>query len=141
MTTEDQIGAYIATQEVAKQAELQALHSQILHMFPQCKVWFNDGKDNPGKVVSNPSIGYGAYTIRYANGTSKEFFRVGISGNKSGLSVYIMGLADKKHLENAMGSSIGKATVSGYCIKFKSVKDINLDVLYSEIKYRMSLPN
>lgn len=40
-----------------------------------------------------------------------------------------MGLEDKKHLPEAYGKSIGKATVTGYCIKFKALKDINLNTL------------
>jgi hypothetical protein len=35
--------------------------------------------------------------------------------------------------------SIGKASITGYCIKFKSLKDIDLDVLVSAIRFRLEL--
>ncbi len=30
---------------------------------------------------------------------------------------------------------IGKASVTGYCIKFKTLKDLNLDILEEAIRY------
>jgi hypothetical protein len=58
-----------------------------------------------------------------------------LSGNTTGISVYIMGIKDKKYLEQTYGKKLGKASITGYCIKFKSLKDINLDVLESAIRY------
>ena len=65
---------------------------------PECKLWFFDGKDSKNRTVSNPTIGYGFHTKKYADGNSREFFRIGVSGNKTGISVYILGLKDKKLL-------------------------------------------
>ena len=114
---------------------MEALHQLILETMPACQLWFLDGRNGEGKVVSNPNIGYGFYTINYANGTTKDFFRIGLSSNTSGISVYIMGLEDKTYLARAFGETIGKANVTGYCIKFKSIKDIDLDILQSAIRY------
>jgi hypothetical protein len=71
--------------------------------------------------------------MKYADGKTKEFYQIGISGNTTGISVYIMGIEDKKHLPDSYGKTIGKATVTGYCIKFKSLKDINLETLDTAI--------
>jgi hypothetical protein len=139
MDVQEQIAAYISSQPESKRNDMQALHRHILQVLPGCRLWFLDGKDSEGKTVSNPNIGYGAYTIKYADGTSKEFYQVGLSANTSGLSVYIMGLPDKKHLAKAYGERIGKASVTGYCIKFKVLKDINVDVLEEAIRYRVDL--
>ncbi|MGK6350161.1 hypothetical protein [Parapedobacter sp. DT-150] len=135
MNTQEQIKTYINNQPVAKRAEMQTLHERILQLMPRCKLWFLDGKDDKGKTVTNPNIGYGTQTIKYADGTSKEFYQIGISGNTTGISVYIMGLEDKKYLPDTFGNTIGKASVTGYCIKFKTLKDINLEVLETAIKY------
>ena len=135
MSIKEQIKAYINSQDELKRADMQALHRHILEVLPKCKLWFLDGKDGKGKVVTNPNIGYGTQTINYANGTSKEFYQIGISGNTSGISVYIMGLEDKKYLPEKYGKSIGKANVTGYCIKFKTLKDINIDILEEAIRY------
>ncbi len=134
MTVDDQIRRHLETIPEPKQSDMRRLHGTILEMNPGCKLWFFDGKNEDGKVVSNPSIGYGTIGKQYANGRCKELFQAGISANSAGLSVYIMGLDDKKYLQEKYGDSIGKANVTGYCIKFKSLKDINLGTLKEAIK-------
>jgi len=114
---------------------MQALHRIILQAMPACKLWFLDGKNSENQTVSNPNIGYGLYSIKYANGTTKEFYQIGLSANTTGISVYIMGIGDKTYLPQTYGKKIGKASVTGYCIKFKTVKDINIDILEAAIRY------
>lgn len=135
MSIQEQIDAYIASQPEAKRSDLQALHQRILQVSPDCRRWFNDGKNSEGKIVSNPNIGYGFYTIQYADGSSREFFRIGLSANTTGISVYIMGIPDKTYLATTYGKSLGKASVTGYCIKFKNLKDINAAVLEAAVRY------
>ena len=84
-------------------------------------------------MVSNPSIGYGCYTIRYKNGDTKEDYRIGLSGNTAGISVYIMGLEDKTLLPRTIGKRIDKASVTGYCVKFKRLADIDLELFDAAI--------
>ncbi|MHA3787977.1 DUF1801 domain-containing protein [Flavobacterium hauense] len=135
MNTEEQIKEYTASQPEPKRSDMEALHQCILQAMPGCKLWFLDGRNSEGKVVSNPNIGYGSYIIKYADGSTKEFYQVGLSANTTGISVYIMGLEDKKYLAETFGTAIGKASVTGYCIKFKKLSDINVDVLEEAIRY------
>jgi hypothetical protein len=137
MNVQGQINEYITSQPEPKRSDMEALHRIILQVMPACKLWFLDGKDDKGKTVSNPNIGYGYYKIKYADGTTREFYQIGLSANTSGISVYILGIKDKKHLAQTYGEKIGKASVSGYCIKFKTLKDINTDVLQEAIRYRV----
>ncbi|TFF35087.1 DUF1801 domain-containing protein [Mucilaginibacter psychrotolerans] len=134
MDTQEQIAAYIHSQPEAKRSELQTLHTHILEVLPGCKLWFLDGKDGTGKIVSNPNIGYGHYTMKYTDGTTREFYQIGLSANTTGISVYILGIKDKTYLAQTYGQELGKASVTGYCIKFKKLKDINIDVLEAAIK-------
>jgi len=134
MNVQGQIKEYIASQPEPKRSDMQALHSAILQAIPKCKLWFLDGKDDKGKVVSNPNAGYGSYTIKYADGTTREFYQIGLSANTTGISIYIMGIKDKKYLANTYGKNLGKASVTGYCIKFKTIKDINVDILQKAIR-------
>ena len=138
MNVKDQIKKYIASQPEAKRIDMQALHKIILKIMPASKLWFLDGKDSEGKTVSNPNIGYGLYNIKYANGNSKEFYQIGLSANTTGISVYILGIKDKKYLPQTYGKELGKASVSGYCIKFKALKDINIHILETAIRYGIS---
>ena len=111
------------------------LHLLILHVLPECKLWFDDGKNSENKTVSNPTIGYGFQTLKYTDGKTRDFFQIGISANTTGISVYILGIKDKTYLARTFGNKLGKAKVTGYCIKFKSLKDIDVDVLEAAIRY------
>lgn len=135
MNVQEDIQAYIASQPEAKRSDMQALHQLILEAMPGCKLWFLDGKDDKGKIVSNPNIGYGFQTMSYADGKTREFYQVGLSANTSGISVYILGIKDKTYLARTYGKTLGKASVTGYCIKFKALKDIHTDVLAAAIQY------
>jgi hypothetical protein len=134
MTIQAQIKAYISTQPEPKQSDMLELHRRIRAIQPKCRLWFLDGKNSENKTVSNPNIGYGRYTIHYAGGTTKEFFQIGLSVNTAGISVYIMGIKDKNFLSKTYGKKLGKASVTGYCIKFKTLKDIDRDVLEAAIR-------
>jgi hypothetical protein len=135
MKIEEAIHIYITSQPEAKCKEMQVLHQEILALMPHCRLWFLDGKNAENKIVSNPNIGYGVHTLQYANGSSKEFYQIGMSANTTGISIYIMGIADKNYLVQTYGTTLGKASISGYCIKFKSLQDINLEVLKAAIQY------
>ncbi len=135
MNVKAQIKDYITSQSEPKRSDMQELHHIILQVMPGCKLWFLDGKDEKGKIVSNPNIGYGLQTLKYTDGKTKEFYQIGISANTTGISFYIMGIDDKTYLAKTFGKNLGKASVTGYCIKFKTLKDINIDVLEEAIQY------
>lgn len=141
MNVQEQIKKYITSQPEPKRSDMQALHRIILQVMPACKLWFLDGKDDKGKTVSNPNIGYGFYTIKYADGKTRDFYQIGLSANTTGISVYVLGIKDKKYLAEAYGKKLGKASVTGYCIKFKTLKDINIDILEAAILYGVEATN
>ena len=139
MKIEDQIKNYISSQSDSKSSDMQLLHEKILKIDPGCRLWFLDGKNEENKTVSNPNIGYGIQTIKYTDGKTKEFYQIGMSANTTGISIYILGIADKKFLADNYGKDIGRAGVTSYCIKFKSLKDINVGVLETAIRYGFDL--
>lgn len=136
MTTKA-IELYLNSLSDNKRTDLLQIHSSILKKWPKIRLWFLDGKNPEGKVISNPNIGYDTYTIHYADGNKKDFYKVGISANTSGISVYIMGLEDKNQLAKKYGDKIGKANITSYCIKFKQLKDIEFNVLMEAIEERI----
>jgi hypothetical protein len=141
MNVQEQIQKYLTDQPEPKRSDMQALHCIILELKPASKLWFLDGKNSEGKTVSNPNIGYGSYTLKYADGTTREFYQIGLSANKTGISVYILGIEDKKYLAQTYGKALGKASVTGYCIKFKTLKDINIEILEAAIRDRIEAKN
>jgi hypothetical protein len=135
MNTEAEIEAYIDAQPGPKRDDLRALDAMIRRVSPDAKLWFLDGRDAAGKVVSNPNIGYGAQMMKVAGGKSREFYRIGLSANTAGISVYVMGLEDRQHLSRTWGERLGKATVTGYCIKFRSLADIDRGALEEVVRF------
>src|SRR6476646_7759980 len=135
MNVQEQIQKYISSQPEPKRSDMEALHRTFLEVMPACKLWFLDGKDSENKTVSNPNIGYGLQTMKYADGTTREFYQIGLSANKTGISVYILGIEDKKYLGQTYGKELGKASVTGYCIRFKALKDINIEILEAAIRF------
>jgi len=141
MNVQEQIKKHIASQAEPKRSDMQELHWITLRVLPACKLWFYDGKNSKNQTVSNPTIGYGIHTIKYASGKTREFFQIGMSGNKAGISVYILGIKDKKYLVRTYGKTLGKASVTGYCIRFKTLKDINTDLLEAAMRYGVEAQN
>lgn len=141
MNVQEEIQKYLSSQPEPKRSEMEALHRLILGVMPACKLWFLDGKNSEGKIVSNPNIGYGLYTMKYADGATREFYQIGLCANKTGISVYIMGIEDKKYLAQAYGKELGKASVTGYCIRFKKLKEINIEVLEAAIRFGVEATN
>ncbi|MBZ0281267.1 MAG: DUF1801 domain-containing protein [Anaerolineae bacterium] len=139
MNVQEQIEKYITSQPEPKRSDMRALHRIIQEVMPACKLWFMDGKNSENRIVSNPNIGYGLQTIKYADGQNREFYQIGLSANKTGISVYILGLKDKKYLAGTYGEKLGQASVTGYCIKFKALKNINIDVLKEAIRDGVAL--
>jgi hypothetical protein len=134
----EQIKSYISSLPNPKGSELKLLHDAVINAVPGSKLWFLDGKNSEGKVVSNPNIGYGECMLNYADGSSKTIYRVGLSANTTGISVYIMGLKDKNFLKETYGNTLGKANITGYCIKFKKLGDVDMAVLMQAIHYGLT---
>jgi len=135
MNVREQIKEYITSQPEPKRRDMQELHRLTLQVLPGCKLWFDSGKNSENKIVNNPTIGYGFRTIKYADGKTRDVFQIGLSANSTGISVYILGIKDKTYLAKTYGKNLGKASVTGYCIRFKTLRDINIGVLEAAIRY------
>ncbi|TZF99825.1 DUF1801 domain-containing protein (plasmid) [Chryseobacterium panacisoli] len=133
MNIQEQIKDYIHSQPEKKRNDMLDLHQIILEIMPACQLWFLDGKNSENKTVSNPNIGYGFYTIQYTDGKTRDFYQIGMSANTTGISIYVLNIDDKAYLSTTYGDKIGKASVTGYCIKFKALKDINIEILKAAI--------
>ena len=59
MTVDRRIADYLAAQPERKRHDTHSLHGIIQVLLPSCRLWFLDGKDESGRTVSNPNIGYG----------------------------------------------------------------------------------
>ena len=129
----ESVDAYLGSHPEPKRTDLYSLHERFTRLFPGSPVSYFDGLDDTGKVVANPTLGYGTQTVEYASGSSKEVFKLGLSANKTGISIYVMGIKDKALLKSLFQDRLGKAKVTGYCIRFGKLADIDVDTLMNVI--------
>jgi hypothetical protein len=135
VSVEAQIGAYLAGQPERKRSDMAALHRLMLAAAPGCRLWFLDGKDGAGRTVSNPNIGYGHQSMRAAGGRTRDFYQIGLSANTTGISLYIIGIEDRTWLARTYGERLGKASVTGYCIKFRTLADLDRKTLEEIVRF------
>jgi hypothetical protein len=138
LDVQSQIQSSFEKLENAKSIELQQLHKLIVKINPTCKLWFDNGINDEGKVVTNPTIGYGLQTLHYTKGETKEFFQIGICATTTGISIYLIGIKDKNILKETFSPSIGKATITGYCVKYKRFSELNPESLTKLILFGFS---
>ncbi len=108
---------YIAQVEEPKRSELQLLHDLIREKLP-----------NFEPVMISNFMGYGQF--HYKGKTCEgEWFRVGLSANKTGISIYICAGDENGYFPEQAKDRLGKASVGRSCIRFKKLADINLDTV------------
>ncbi len=129
MSTAEKISHHLATLSLEKSAELSRLYQLIHGEMSTEDLQFFDGKNEQGKVIANPTIGFGQCRLTYSDGSFQDTFRLGISANSAGLSIHILGLKDKKFLADFLGTRLGKAKITGYAIRFGKMKDLDEGVL------------
>jgi len=132
-TLAESVDAYLGSHPEPKRTDLCCLHEKFKSLFPGQPVSYFDGLDDNGKVVANPTLGYGSHTHKSANGASKKVFKLGLSANKTGISIYVMGIADKMLLQSMFQDRLGKAKVTRYCIRFGKLADIDVNLLMDVI--------
>jgi hypothetical protein len=133
-STSTQIQDHFEQLASGKRQELIALYNLVSEELPIATQSFFDGRNEEGKVVTHPTIGFGETMLHYANGKKREIFRIGICATASGLSIHILGITDKTFLKNFLGDRLGKVKITSYCIQFKKMKDIDLEVLKSLLR-------
>lgn len=74
-------------------------------------------------------IGYGAGDYTRPNGTTVDWFMVGLALQKNYISVYINAVEDRQYLSEKYGTGIGKVKVGKSSLSFQGVEDIDVDKL------------
>lgn len=73
-------------------------------------------------------IGYGDYTYQRGKETL-EWFKVGLAAQKSYFSLYVNAADQQGHLSRRYAERLGKVKLGSSAISFKSVDDIDLELL------------
>jgi hypothetical protein len=138
MSTTEQIEQYLCSLSSQKAADMRSLHALFMEEINEPSLSFHDGKNEFGKVIANPTIGYGQCDLHSRNGKHQSSFRIGLSANATGISIYVLGLSDKTTLQEKFGPRLGKAKITGYCIRFKQMKDIEKSVLSELLSFAIT---
>jgi len=77
----------------------------------------------------NQFIGYGRYHYVYASGREGDWFPIGMTNNKSYVSIYMCASDDDGYLAEANADRLGNVSVGKSCIRFKKLDDLELDVV------------
>lgn len=108
--------------------------------FPHLERSFHDEKNEHSKQVSNPTYGFGSFEHTYAKGEVKIHFQIGVAATSSGISFYLLGIRGKLNLPH-LCVGLGKAKVTGYCIRFKNFAELDQQILKKVLSETLQLTN
>ncbi len=117
--------------------ELEETIEWISTHYPELKKSFFDGKDSYGKVVTNPTYGFGTLTLPNSKGEI-DSFQIGVSLNSRGITISLIGIRNKLDL-NQLSLGLGAVKITKYCIQFKSFKALNHEILRKVIDATITL--
>lgn len=112
--------------------ELLTTVQWIAKHFPLLETSFFDGKNASGKIVTNPTYGFGKLVQSNVN-RGNPTFQLGVSANSAGITLSFIGIRNHINLSE-LCHGIGNASITKYCIKFKSFNDLDEIVLLEAIK-------
>ncbi len=72
-------------------------------------------------------IGYGAGDYTRPNGTTVDWFMVGLALQKNYISVYLNAVEDRQYLSEKYGKDLGRVKVGKASLSFANIDDIDLD--------------
>ncbi len=104
--------------------QLDALLSRVLAKQPKT-MW--EGKLWGG--TDQKIIGYGEYSYQRRDGNTVEWFTVGLTAQKNYLSIYVNATDSDGYITRQWANKLGRVKVGASSISFKSIDDIDLDVL------------
>jgi len=92
---------------------------------------FNRITGEEPKMWGPAIIGYGTYTVTYADGRTLDWLMTGFSPRKQNLSIYVICSSPK---QPALLGKLGKHSTAVSCLYIKRLKDIDEKVLEAIIK-------
>jgi Domain of unknown function (DU1801) len=109
---------YLASLPDDRRDTVTRVHEVVTHAVPELEV-----------RMWKAFIGYGSYHYRYASGREGDWFPIGLTNNKSYVSLYFCAAEDDGYLAEKNEDRLGKVSVGKSCVRFKKLDDLNLDVV------------
>lgn len=114
---------YISAIPEPRRQEVAALHDLIQKTTPSLTPHILSGM-----------IGYGTYRYRYASGREGDWSLIALANQKNYISLYICSIENGKYIAEEYKDKLPKASIGKSCIRFKTLKDIDLTLLTGIIK-------
>ena len=107
--------------------DLVLLDSKIVERMPQASRVLFEGKFWGGS--DQKIIGYGEFRYTNSSGKDVDWFMVGLALQKSYISMYVNAVDDDGYALAKYKGRLGKVKTGSASISFKTVDDVNLDLL------------
>lgn len=114
---------YIAGVSEPRKQDVAQLHELIQKTVPALKPHIMSGM-----------IGYGTYHFRYASGKEGDWSLICLANQKNYISLYICSIEDGTYIAEQYKDKLPKASIGKSCIRFKSLKDVDIAMLTEIIK-------
>ena len=114
---------YLATLPEPRRQEMEEIHGFIQKTVPTLTPHILSGM-----------IGYGTYHYRYASGKEGDWSLIALASQKNYISVYVCSVESGKYIAEEYKDKLPKASIGKSCIRFKSIKDIDLTILAEILK-------
>lgn len=125
--SEESVDTWLESIEDTRADELKQLDTLIRDVFRENSRVLWVGKFWGG--TDQAIIGYGDLVQPRPRGEDVHWFVVGLALQKANISIYLNAVKDGKYLGQAYGKSLGKVKAGSASIGFKSVADLDLDVV------------
>lgn len=117
------IDEYINDLPEDRKKEINKLHDFIQKTVPSLKPHF----------ASN-MIGYGSFKYIDYKKQKLDWPIVALANQKNYISIYVCAISDGKYIAEKYEKELGKVSVGRSCIRFKKIKDLNLETLTTVLK-------
>ena len=114
---------YLAALDEPRKSELKILHALIRKSAAGLKPCIRSGM-----------LGYGPYHYVYASGREGDSARIGLASQKNYISLYVSCTPDGKYLAESYARKLPRASIGKSCIRFRSLRDVDLDVIEELIR-------
>jgi len=86
-------------------------------------------KEKP-KMWGTNIIGFGSTTLKYADGSERDWMRLAFTPRKKNITLYLPIFEKRKEIE----ATLGKFSSSRACVYFKRLSDVHLPTLKKLLK-------
>lgn len=125
--SDDSVDAWLGSIEDERAAEIRQLDAIIGELFSGDSRVLWVGKFWGG--TDQTIIGYGDLVQPRPKGDPVQWFVVGLALQKANISIYANAVKDGQYLGKAYGKSLGKVKLGSASIGFKTLADLDVDVL------------